>query len=79
MPHFAAFELAIGTCRHHLPMVRVVHSILMTVDHEFTDEDRRRLANLGTKLNLMLNLSKRANSQIKVLLDYAASILFMEN
>jgi D-alanyl-D-alanine dipeptidase len=34
------------------------HSILMTVDGERTEEDRRRLANLGTKLDLMMNLNE---------------------
>jgi hypothetical protein len=40
------------------------HSILMTVDGERTEEDRRRLANLGTKLDLMMNLNEEDQKRL---------------
>src|SRR5262249_42035484 len=40
------------------------HSILMTVDRKLTDEDRRKLADLGTKLDLMLSLNEEDHKQL---------------
>jgi hypothetical protein len=36
----------------------------MTVDGERTEEDRRRLANLGTKLDLMMNLNEEDQKRL---------------
>jgi hypothetical protein len=49
------------------PMRQVLseyHSVLMTVDGERTEEDRRRLANLGTKLDLMMNLNEEDQKRL---------------